>query len=87
MSVILLSDGSALGTSDEHSAYDLSTGRRITPVDVQAIPQKPAADPAPAPPRPKPARTEPPAVGATLRETSRDDKGDAPASGYLPGSG
>ena len=87
MSVILLSDSSALGTSDEHRAFDLSGGRRLTPVECQAIPQKPAAQQPPAPPRPKQARSEPPPTGSTVPEKSRANTGEMPSSGYLPDSG
>lgn len=87
MGVILLSDRSALGTSDEHCAFDLSSGRRLTPVEFQAIPRKPAVEPSPAQPRPKQSSAEPPAVGSRLPQTSQEDRSDVPASAYLPGSG
>ena len=87
MSVILLSDSSALGTSDEHRAFDLSGGRRLTPVECQAIPQKPATEQPLVPARPKQARTEPPPTGSTVPEKSRDNTDAMPSSGYLPDSG
>lgn len=87
MSVILLSDRSALGTSDEHRAFDLSVGRRITPVEFQAIPQKPAPEQPPTPTRPREVRTEPSASGSAVPEKSPDSTAEIPSSGYLPGSG
>lgn len=87
MGVILLSDRSALGTSDEHCAFDLSSGRRLAAVEFQAIPQKPAMEPAPAQPTPKQVSPEPPVIGSTLPQTSQEDRRDVPASAYLPGSG
>ena len=87
MSVILLSDSSALGTSDEHRAFDLSGGRRLTPVDCLAVPPKPAAEPAPVTPRPKQVKTETPPTDSTVPQKSRDNTGEMPSSGYLPDSG
>lgn len=87
MSVILLSDRSVLGSSDEHRAFDFTRGRRLTPVECQAIPQNPAAEPPRVPPHPKQPRTQPPAADASVTEKKRDNPTEIPSSGYLPGSG
>ena len=85
MSVILLSDRSVLGTSDEHCALDVSSGRRITPVGLQSIPPKSAESP-PGTPRSNAAQSRP-SEGAPARETPAEAAPEVPASGYLPGSG
>lgn len=87
MSVILLSDRSALGASDEHCAFDLSVGRRITPVEFQVIPRRPVVELALAQPRPGLSSTEPPVFGVTLPRTGQEEWRDVPASAYLPSSG
>lgn len=87
MSVILLSDRSALGTSDEHRAFDLSSGRRLTPVEFRAVPHRTAVVQALAQPRPGLSSTEPPVFAFTLPLTSLEEWRDVPASAYLPGSG
>lgn len=43
MAVILLSDTSPRRTSDEHRAYELSAGRRLTPVGSHAVKTVPAS--------------------------------------------
>ena len=78
MSVILLSDACALRRSDEHYAFDLSVGRRLSPVEF-----RPEAPSRPADPRPAPPPALPPA--GAVKETAYAEP-VAPASAYLPSS-
>jgi len=77
MSVILLSDASALRTSDEHYAFDLSVGRRLSPVEF-----RPEAPTRPADPRSTPP---PPPQAMAMKETGYAEP-VVPASAYLPSS-
>lgn len=45
MSFVLLSDSSSLRTADEHRAFNLTPGRRLTPVGNPAQKEAPVSTP------------------------------------------